>query len=214
MSTAFDFGLEGNAPDDQRIYGVAPAQVINNIDLLGEGRVQVSLPWLPGVNPWARIATLMAGSSRGVYFMPQVGDEVLVAFNQGDIREPYVIGSLWSASDRPPAQLQTDPITKRVIRSPLGQEIVLDDTKLSVKLNNASGITVEIDATSATVSAPGGSVKIETGGTVTVTALRSLTLQGNTININGGRVKISSTLGTEIDGGPECVVRGGMVRIN
>jgi len=214
MSAVFDFGLEGKAPDDQRIYGVAPAQVINNIDLLGEARVQLTLPWLPGINPWARIATPMAGSSRGMYFVPQIGDEVLVAFNQGDIREPYVIGSLWSTTDRPPALLTTDPVTKRVIRSPLGQEIVLDDTRLSVKLDNASGITVEIDATSATVSAPGGSVTIETGGAVTVTALRSLTLQGNTIDINGGRIKISSTLGTEIDGGPECVVRGGIVRIN
>jgi hypothetical protein len=105
-------------------------------------------------------------------------------------------------------------VTKRVIRSPLGQEIVLDDTKLSVKLDNASGIAVEIDATSAVVSASGCSVKLEIGGKVTITSLTELTLQGNTININGGRVKISSTLGAEIDGGAECVIRGGVVRIN
>jgi uncharacterized protein involved in type VI secretion and phage assembly len=214
VSAIFDFGLEGKEPADQRIYGVANAQVINNIDLLGLARVQVSLPWLPGVDPWARIATPMAGSGRGMYFVPQIGDEVLVAFNQGDVREPYVIGALWSASDQPPAKLPTDPVTKRVIRSPLGQEIVLDDTKLSVKLDNASGIAVEIDATSAVVSASGCSVKLEIGGKITITALTELTLQGNTININGGRVKISSTLGAEIDGGAECVIRGGMVRIN
>ena len=214
MSPVFDFGLEGREPDDQRIYGVAPATVINNIDLLSEARVQLMLPWLPGITPWARIATPMAGSSRGFYFVPQIGDEVLVAFNQGDIREPYVIGSLWNTSDRPPAMLPTDPVTKRVIRTPLGQEIVIDDTKLSIKLDNASGVAVEIDATSATVSAPGGSVKLEIGGKVTITALRELTLQSNIVNINGGRVRIRSTVGTEINGGPECVVRGGQVRIN
>jgi uncharacterized protein involved in type VI secretion and phage assembly len=214
VTATFDFGLEAREPDDQRIYGVAPAMVIGNIDTTGEARVQVSLPWLPGVTPWARIATPMAGMGRGFYFVPQIGDEVLVAFNQGDIREPYVIGALWNTTDRPPALLPTDPVTKRIIRSPLGQEIVLDDTKLSVKLDNEVGMTVEIDATSAVVSAPGGSVKVELGGKVTVTALRELTLQGNIININGGRVRIRGTVGTEINGGPECVIRGGVVRIN
>ena len=66
------------------------------------------LPWLPGLMPWARLSNMMAGMGRGSFFVPQIGDEVLVAFNHGDVREPYVIGTLWNTMDRPPALSPTD----------------------------------------------------------------------------------------------------------
>ena len=72
-------------PIDRRVYGVAPAQVISNEDTHGEGRVQIMLPWIPGHKPWARVAMPMTGAGHGMYFMPQAGDEVLVAFGQGDV---------------------------------------------------------------------------------------------------------------------------------
>ena len=72
--------------EDKRIYGVAPAEVVSNLDLTGLGRVQLRLPWLPGYSPWARVAAFSAGSGRGGYFIPQNGDEVLVAFSHGDVR--------------------------------------------------------------------------------------------------------------------------------
>ena len=71
-------------------------------------RVQLALPWLPGYQPWARLANQSAGTDRGSYFVPQAGDEVLVAFNHGDVREPYVLGSLWNTIDKPPADDPTD----------------------------------------------------------------------------------------------------------
>src|ERR1043166_5031871 len=138
MSISFDFGQDPKTPEDQRIYGVAPAMVINNIDSIGEGRVQVILPWLPGYMPWARVATLMGGMMRGTFFQPQIGDEVLVAFNQGDVREPYILGGLWSTIDRPPSLLPTDAVNKRTIRTPLGQELEFDDLLQSVTLKNTT----------------------------------------------------------------------------
>src|SRR3712207_7582644 len=92
-----------DATQEQRIYGVTIGRVVNNLDAMGEARVQVSLPWMPGVEPWARVAAPSAGSSRGMYFIPQVDDEVLVAFNHGDVSDAYILGSLWNALDRPPA---------------------------------------------------------------------------------------------------------------
>src|SRR5579862_1946328 len=75
MSTLIDSAVP-DAPPDMRFYGVAIAEVVSNIDESGLGRVQLRLPWLPGYQPWARVAVLSAGSNRGTYFIPQTGDEV------------------------------------------------------------------------------------------------------------------------------------------
>src|SRR5947209_20520328 len=102
-------GLVENAaridePDDRRIYGLTVAQVVKNCDETHAGRVQVRLPWLPGHEPWVRLSLV----DRGVYFIPQEGDEVLVAGNRGDISELYIVGCLWNGKDKPPAQNNGD----------------------------------------------------------------------------------------------------------
>jgi len=112
---------------------VAVAEVIDNNDALTMGRVQIRLPWLD-VPVYARVATLMAGSNRGTFFIPQPGDEVLVAFNHGDVREPFVIGSLWNGVDQPPATDMGDPMFKRLIRTPQGLELEFDDKKGTVTI--------------------------------------------------------------------------------
>lgn len=89
-----------------KVFGVVPAIVTNNKDDDGHYRVKVRFPWLPNggdQNPeeswWCRIATPMAGKARGFFNLPEVGDEVLVAFEHGDINRPYVIGMLWNTDD-------------------------------------------------------------------------------------------------------------------
>src|SRR5437667_11569229 len=101
-------------PEDMRIEGVAIAQVVNNIDLMGLARVQLSLPWFPGIEPWARVAVPSAGRERGMYLIPQVGDEVLVVFNHGDIRDPYVLASLGNSEVQPPTGVPTAPVPRRM----------------------------------------------------------------------------------------------------
>ena len=91
-----------------RWYGVSPALVVDNKDPDGQGRVKVSLPWSPDAKGascevWARLATMLAGNNRGSWFIPDVNDEVLLAFEAGDPRRAYVIGALWNGSDAPPA---------------------------------------------------------------------------------------------------------------
>jgi uncharacterized protein involved in type VI secretion and phage assembly len=75
---------------------------------------------------WARIATLMAGAHRGTWFIPDVGDEVVVAFEQGNLDRPYVLGSLWNSANPPPETIDVDNNKKRV-RSRNGVQITLDD---------------------------------------------------------------------------------------
>ena len=85
------------------INGVAVAIVRENLDPSGLARIKVSFPWYsrPEDSFWARLATPMTGKNYGTYFLPEVNDEVLVAFERGDIRASYVVGGLWNLSSPP-----------------------------------------------------------------------------------------------------------------
>ena len=170
-------------PSAEKINGVTVATVINNIDSTGEARVQLMLPWLPGFMPWARVSTPMAGMLRGTFFIPQIGDEVLVAFNQGDIREPFVVGTLWNTIDRPPSIAPTDAVTKRKIRTPLGHELSFDEALQSVTLTSNTFSTVTLDPLKAEISTPLAKVSIGKEGDVTITALTKITLDAPIIEI-------------------------------
>ena len=87
------------------VYGVVTGTVKDVDDPQGEGRVKVQFPSMEGDNEsyWAPVASAMAGNGRGAFFMPEVDDEVLVAFLQGDVNHPYIIGFLWNGQQRPPS---------------------------------------------------------------------------------------------------------------
>ncbi|HEV8181839.1 MAG TPA: phage baseplate assembly protein V, partial [Candidatus Angelobacter sp.] len=116
-----------------RWFGIYPALVSDIKDPDGIGRVKVTLPWSPDTasdryEMWARIATLMGGNNRGSWFIPDVNDEVLVAFEGGDPRRPYVLGGLWNGSDSPPESMDGGgQNNKKVLCSRNGVKITLDD---------------------------------------------------------------------------------------
>ena len=120
------------------LFGVYPAQVTDVRDPDNQGRVKVRLPWLDKAvtgpyEAWARLATLMAGNGRGSWFVPDPGDEVLVAFEQGDTRAPYVIGSLWNGVDHPPERMDgAGANAVRVLRTRSGLQ-----ARLAAMLNAA-----------------------------------------------------------------------------
>jgi uncharacterized protein involved in type VI secretion and phage assembly len=88
---------------EQDRFGVYRATVIDNKDPEGRGRVQVKIPSVdPGSTAWAELASLTAGDGYGTWFRPEPGDDVLVAFEEGDRRRPYVVGALWGAGERTP----------------------------------------------------------------------------------------------------------------
>src|SRR5438552_656128 len=112
-----------------RLYGVMVGVVTNNQDPEGLGRVKVRFPWFSNEDEsnWARVAAPMAGKERGFYFLPEVEDEVLVAFEHGDVRFPYVVGSLWNGKDAPPASNGDGKNNVRVIKSRSGHVVRLTD---------------------------------------------------------------------------------------
>ncbi len=198
------------------LSGVAVALVINNIDTTGQGRVQLRLPWLPGVEPWARVASVSGGNSRGMYFIPQIDDEVLVAFHHGDLCEVYVIGSLWNTRNPTPTNSILDPVNRRVIRTPMGHEIELDDLQQSVIVKTLTGMTIQMEPNQIEVSTTGGTAKIvmETSGKVSITAAVEIELKSPKITLDAASLELKGSATAKMTSGGVCEIQGGMVKIN
>ncbi len=157
---------------DQRYYGVAPAEVVRN-DGDDEGRVKVKYYWLDGgasISPWIRVSQLYAGAGYGSVFVPEVGDEVLVAFFQGDMRQPYVLGGLYNGKKKPPTAHQ-DGRDRKIIRTKAGHQILFDDKEKEITISTASGAKVVLkDSGEITLEASKVTVKsdaVDLGGGAT-----------------------------------------------
>lgn len=198
------------------LTGVAVALVIRNIDPTNQGRVQLRLPWLPDVEPWARVASISGGKSRGIYFIPQVDDEVLVAFHQGDVREPYVIGSLWSMQQQTPTNSPLDAVNRRVIRTPLGHEVELDDLEQSVTVKTLTGMKIRMEPEQIEVSTTGGTAKIvmETSGKVSISAATEIELKAPKVTVDAASLELKGSATARLTAGGVCEIQGGMVKIN
>ena len=126
-----------------RLYGLVVGVVTNNKDPEQLGRVKVRFSWLSEQDEsnWARIASPMAGNGQGIYFLPEVEDEVLVAFEQGDVAFPYILGALWNGKDKPPVTNEDGKNDVRVIKSRSGHVIRLTDeaSKEKIEIIDQSG---------------------------------------------------------------------------
>jgi uncharacterized protein involved in type VI secretion and phage assembly len=195
----------------KQFSGVCTAVVIDNVDPDNSGRVKVRLGQSSGVGEkgsetWARIATLMAGNNRGTWFIPDVKDEVLVAFEAGDTRRPYVIGALWNGTNSPPETMDTDN-TKKLVRSRSGVEITLDDQsgKESFLVETPGGQRLMLKDGPGAVEitdSNGNSVRFETSG-VTVTASAKVTINASTIEVSAGMCRVDAGM-SKFSGVVQC----------
>jgi uncharacterized protein involved in type VI secretion and phage assembly len=192
------------AVERNRLYGVYPAQVTDIKDPDGQGRIKIRLPWSPdtgaGYEVWARLAVLMAGNNRGTWFIPDPRDEVLVMFEGGDPRRPYVIGMLWNGSDTPPETMDgAGNNYKKSIVSRRGIRITLDDTEgqetLTIKTPAGQQITLQDGPASVEVKDSGGnSIKLEAAG-ITVTSAAKVTVRASaTVEINASMVNVNAAM--------------------
>lgn len=137
--------------DRARVYGAVVGIVSNTGDPDGLGRVKVRFPWLKedDESRWARLVSFMAGPDRGAVFRPEVDDEVLVLFEQGDMRFPYVIGAVWNGKDKPPSDKGDDTDNHiRMIKSRSGHTIILDDSPGGEKITvtDKGGNTLQLSS--------------------------------------------------------------------
>lgn len=192
--------------------GVAVAVVCDNRDPHGMGRVRVTYPWHTVQNQsfWARVAAPMAGKNRGIFFLPEVDDEVLVVFDRGDVRFPYIIGALWNGKDGPPEDNGDGKNDLRVIKTRKGHILTFDDgTKGRIKLELNDGKQLLIDDDGVKLDDGGGnSLAIDSrGGSMTIKAATRLSISAPTIEI-----KASAQM--TVDGGGVLIAQGGVVKIN
>ena len=115
--------------ESSRIQGVVMGIVTNNQDPEQLGRIKVRFPWLndSDESTWARMAHLMAGPDRGSLYLPEVDDEVLLAFEHGDVRCPYILGMLYNGVDKPTYTNADGKNNIRAIRSRSHHELIFDD---------------------------------------------------------------------------------------
>jgi uncharacterized protein involved in type VI secretion and phage assembly len=136
---------------DSLSSGVYVGKVTSNKDEKGRGRVKIILPWRGEEDEyWARIAVPMAGNGRGMVFYPEVEDEVLVAFEHGDINHPYVIGALWNGKDLPPETNSDGKNNIRKIKSRSGHELIFNDEEKKEKacIHTKAGHKIVLNDTS------------------------------------------------------------------
>jgi uncharacterized protein involved in type VI secretion and phage assembly len=191
---------------------VATAVVVDNRDDSGTGRVKIRYPWheRPHDTHWARVATPMSGNQRGIYFIPEEGDEVLVAFERGDLRAPYIVGSLWNATSRAPMTNADGKNDIRLIRTGKGHTLIFDDGdkgSVQLQLNTGKRLTMD-DRTITLEDERGNAMSIHSGtGAVTIHASGRLVLQASQISIESSGtidVKAAATL----------TLRGALVNLN
>ncbi len=188
---------------DQRYYGVVEALVAKATgDREHECRVKLRFPFFDGGNAesdWCRVVQPYAGNGYGAVFVPEEGDEVLVAFVHGDMRFPIVLGGLYNGTDKPPTD-RTASRDQKLIRTKHGHQVLLDDSQgqEAIRITTAGGHELILDDASGTVAVTGNGVKVtlEDTGTVTVQGTK-VTVEAEQIALGSAAAALSPILGEE-----------------
>jgi phage protein D/phage baseplate assembly protein gpV len=224
LSHLLDSG-NGHGPGRGLVQGVVTGLVTNLNDPDNLGRVKVKYGWL-GKSPdgaeiesdWVRIAAPMGGAERGFFYLPEVNDEVLIAFEHGDVHHPYIVGVLWSSTDKPPLpnnQATKDgKVNQRIIKSRSGHVIILDDTdgqeqivirdkteKNEIVINSKENtLTVKVDK----------DITVEAKGKINVKSTSDdLTFEGKNMTIKTQQnFKVQATGSCSIKSTQNCTVEG------
>lgn len=241
-----EFSITGRRPDTLYTLMEKPAAVTedfqgpvvgivtNNKDPEDRGRVKVKYPWLSEEveSDWARVVTAGAGAERGLLCLPEINDEVLVLFEQGDMDRPYVLGGLWNGDAAPPLPaneaVENGKVSKRTFRTRAGhlleftdeskQGVVLEtagghrlalaDEQQNATLETAGGLVLTLDDAKSEIALESkGNMNLKSGGNLTIEARGTLELKGQAFTLNGnatGEVKAGATLS----------VQGALVKIN
>jgi len=155
--------------------------VVEPRDPKRRGRVRVSVPEF-GEEVWARRATLDAGHERGTWFVPDAGDEVLVAFENGDRRNPVIIGAVWGSTQRPP---ESKP-ERTLVRTKHGATVILDDGTGGLEVSDLHGNVVKLAADG-----------------VTIHSASRLTLKASIVELEAGTLKVDAAV-SELSGLLKC----------
>ncbi|MCR2802445.1 phage baseplate assembly protein V [Paenibacillus soyae] len=224
----------------EQLSGVWNAVVTDNKDPEKKGRVKVKFLQRDDTlqTDWIRIATLMSGKDMGTLFIPEVNDEVLVAFLMGRFDQPVVIGSLWNAKEMPPAGNDKNDIRKIKTRS--GHEITFDDKNgegtVTVKTTKGHSLTISdkdktiklatsdtlqtltLDETGGKVTvkaASGASIELSKTGDATITGQKTISIKGTEVKVEASAsMTLQSNGMMELKSNGLISLKGSLVKIN
>lgn len=202
--------------------------IVTNIheDPEGEERVKVRLPIIDKENEgvWARLTTLDGGDSRGWVFRPELGDEVIVGFLNGDPRDPIILGSVYSSAKPSPIPAEEENNIKGFVsrsemkftfdddkvivstETPNGNKIILSEDEGSILIEDENGNKIELT--------PDG-INMESAGDIKIKATGDLNLEGVNINLKAqAQFKAEGSAGAEMSTSGQAVVKGSIVMIN
>lgn len=207
---------------DAKIFGVEIGIVTNVKDPEKQGRVKVCFPRLPGKpeSDWVRVAQPAAGADRGFYWLPQVNDEVLIAFEHGEAHQGYVLGSLWNGKDAPMSGAYTDDNTTQMIQTKSGHQIIFDDAKDAEKIviadkSGKRALTFDVKNQKLLIEASEGDVEVR--------AAKKIVLVCEDIEVKtkkAGKVEVGTTFDlkvaqkAQIQAGPRLDMKASTININ
>ncbi len=204
----------GGAAATHRIAGVVVAIVSDVADPQNLGRIKVTYPWLDDsyTSDWAPMAQAGAGNNRGAVFLPEVGDEVVVAFDHGDQRMPIVLGSLYNGVDKPNlgaglVDATSGAVKRRGIVSKDGHMLVFfdgDGDDGVALLSGDKSLKVSLNQTNTTIKiSANGTVTIDGSNGVKITSSSDISVEASgTLSLKGAQVEISATSEVSVSGTP------------
>ena len=254
--TEVDFGMSPDWFAEQRDLVAPPASgflpgieglqigVVMKLDEdpIGQSRIQVSVPILQAETEgvWARLANFYASNSFGAFFIPEIGDEVVLGYLNNDPSNPVVLGSLYSSKQTPPYDLTADNFTKAVVTrsklkiefdddkkittiiTPGDNKVVLSDDEKSILMQDQNGNKVELNPDGISLDSPKdisitakGKITIDAMGEIGVSSKADVSVKGMNINhdANVGFVAKGSAT-AELSASGQTTVKGAMVMIN
>ncbi|WP_224360832.1 phage baseplate assembly protein V [Hyalangium versicolor] len=183
-----DTYADGGGP---RYFGLYPALVTSIMDEKSLGRIEVKFPFLgdPGkdVRAWATLLTPYAGDNQGFEVLPEVGTQVVVGFEAGDLRRPYIVGACWNGQQALPSAPE-EANNKRLIKTRSGSTLEFDDTQAASKvtLSLASGHKLVLDDGGKRVTlshSNQSSITFEQNGDIVISANARLVITASSVMV-------------------------------
>jgi uncharacterized protein involved in type VI secretion and phage assembly len=182
-----------NDGDARRHFGVYPAIVTDIVDPSSLGRIQVKFPWLgeagaDAVRAWATLVSPYADDDQGLEILPSVDTQVIVAFEAGDLRRPYIMGASWNGVEALP-QAAESPNNKRLLKSRAKSLLEFDDTaggeKVTVSMESGHKIVLDNAAQQVTVTHQNGcTITIDVAGRISIQANASVEVTAPVLNVH------------------------------
>jgi uncharacterized protein involved in type VI secretion and phage assembly len=219
LNSVFAAQIQTSEAEAGKVFEPVIGVVTDNKDPSKLGRVKLKMPILSDADTtfWVPIIMLGAGKNRGWFFIPEVDDEVLVMFEQGDINRPLVVGALWGGKDKPPDK-NPGSNPRRVIKSRQGSKITFDDEEMKIIIEDGTGkgkLTFDSNANKIIIEALKGDVCFQSPTGDTQIVAKEIEMKaGTNIEIHAGS-KMDWGTGAKVEvSSPSVSLSGSMANAN